>query len=281
MANYITDSTQAALKRYQQLHPLHVAKQLKFSERREFDKVSAEILQAFQMLTNGLVATNRFFLHTDDVENLKMACIVHLFSKIGNYESDKSAFSFFNMIARNFFICEQNKYRRRDAILKQATARSLSNHEQHSTFGAFEEPKRCIPLGEGNRLPNYLTGETNLPSGMNHDCIDERERINNIGVLRGVIEEYKRELECKLEASKGGRDGRNKGILRCKIEVLENIQKMLADADELVVDRRIDTINALSTMSGLGYNHAVVMTAIRNVRRELVLRAKRVGAIVP
>lgn len=283
MANYITEETQAALIKYKELEATKeqlrgINRVLTYKQVQELNRVTQQIWDAFRMLTNGLVATNRFFVHSDDVENLKMSCIMHLFSKIQNYDTSKNAFSYFNMVARNFFICEQNKNRRRSAIIKQATAHALPQSERQNIFGHFEEPRRTIPVEADNRLPAYLTGETQICSQLSF--VEEQERVQNIFDLRTIIIEYRTELGKRVVPTTSS-SGRNKNVLKCKIEILDNMIKLLNEADDAAIERRIDAINALSTMSSINFTREIVTTAIRNVRKELIIRAKNIGAAVP
>jgi hypothetical protein len=275
MAKYITESTQAALEHYKRLAV--PGTKLSASEGKLLRTVTQEIYQAFVALTNGLMATNRFYIHCDDVENLKTSCIVHLFAKIPNYDPAMSAFSYFNMVARNFFICEQTKNRRRAIIMNHATAHRLTATEKQSIFGQFEEPRRSIPVDENNCLPVFLTGETDFKI----DTTEAREERDTTSAdLKLIISQYRAELQARLPRDPS-QIGRNKNAIKCKVEILDNISKMLADSEHVATERRIDVINALTAMTTINFSKEVVMPAIRNVRKELVVRAKKAGVVVP
>ena len=95
MANYFTKDTDKAIFAFTSSDDPHVKHAI-------FD---AEIRPAFEKLIENLIFVYGFF-NIDDVETLKKECLTNLYEMLPKYDYSRGtkAFSYFNVIAKNWFI---------------------------------------------------------------------------------------------------------------------------------------------------------------------------------
>lgn len=107
------------------------------SDQEERKKIFQDkIRPSFQKLIENVIYINRFFV-IDTVETLKDECLSNLYEMLPKFNADlgKKAFSYFNVIARNFFIhkyrerMKQNRLDEQDTI-KNDIRYSLPSHQE-------------------------------------------------------------------------------------------------------------------------------------------------------
>ena len=94
-----------------------------------------KILPAFDKLVENLIFIYGFSKNIDNVEEVKADCICHLFDNMHKFNGEKGtkAFSYFNVVARNWLIINarrKQKYNFRNVSLDDPT--SLSKLDQHT-----------------------------------------------------------------------------------------------------------------------------------------------------
>jgi hypothetical protein len=111
MANYFTKDTDASIESFQ-VAPNDEEKHRIFND---------EIRPAFEKLIENLIFVYKFFKY-GDIDTLKRECLTDLYNTICKYDASKSndpkketskAFSYFNMVAKNWFINKSKEYAKR------------------------------------------------------------------------------------------------------------------------------------------------------------------------
>jgi DNA-directed RNA polymerase specialized sigma24 family protein len=101
------------------------------------------IRPSFEKLIENVIYVNRFFV-IDDVETLQAECLSNLFEMLPKFNPDlgKKAFSYFNVIAKNFFIHKYRERQKQNRLDEQDTIKndirySLPSHEQKMLADEF------------------------------------------------------------------------------------------------------------------------------------------------
>lgn len=159
---YFNDDTQAAIVLFQENAEDKLKQQAIFQ---------SEIQPAFDKLVENLIFIHKFQGHLDSFEDLKSDCVTFLYQTLHKFKAERGtkAFSYFNIVAKNFLII---KNKQRGTKFK----RNVSLTDPDSTMG----------YGEKEALLTYYT----VPSP--DDQMIEQEFNNEISDL---LEEIRSRLK--------------------------------------------------------------------------------------
>ena len=137
---YFTLDTDASIERFQDAETDE-------EKHRIFDE---EIRPAFEKLIENLMYVYRFYI-LGNPETLKRECLTDLYSTIGKYDASKSndpkkktskAFSYFNMVTRNWFIArsrENSKRNRNESELSSDLDHEMIKNDPSMIVSPYEE----------------------------------------------------------------------------------------------------------------------------------------------
>ena len=120
---YFNADTQAAIVEYQGLKDDKKARDAIYMTR---------IAPAFTALVDNLVNIHRFAAVNETVEELKFDCVHFLFETIHKFDSTRgtNAFSYFNVVAKNWLIIRTKQKNTKARKLKAATDHVLEKAER-------------------------------------------------------------------------------------------------------------------------------------------------------
>lgn len=132
---YFSDDTQDAIIKFQQ----------EADEKARHEIYVADIHPAFDSLVENLVLVYGFTSPGEQVEDLKSDCISFLYSSIFKWSPDKGtkAFSYFNVVAKNFLIANTRKAvkrNKRHVSIDYPEILSLEQCEDIETYGMAPAP---------------------------------------------------------------------------------------------------------------------------------------------
>ena len=120
---YFTPNTQESICKFQ-----------KSNDRREREKLYVEdIMPAFEKLVENLINIHKFSSMYDSYEDLKSDCVNFLFETIHKFNSEMgtNAFSYFNVVAKNWLIIKtKQKIQRTKKILSIDDQNMMTCHER-------------------------------------------------------------------------------------------------------------------------------------------------------
>ena len=150
MAQYFTSDTDEAIKKFNESAD-DIERHAIFNE---------SIKPAFEKLIESLIFVYGYF-HVDDVDTMKMECLTFLYEMTHKYDASRGtkSFSYFNVIAKNWFICkirELAKRRRFETELSVDINNSKAKHDPKmlvpSIDADIEERERWVGLGDAMEL---------------------------------------------------------------------------------------------------------------------------------
>lgn len=102
---YFTKDTQIAIKEFVSIEDLS----------RRAELYNKEIKPALEKLAENLIFVYGFHKQHDDVEHLKHSCVINLYENLHKFDHDrgKNAFSYFNVVAKNWLIIQSRRKKKR------------------------------------------------------------------------------------------------------------------------------------------------------------------------
>jgi len=173
---YFHEGTQKAIVKYQSCEDP--------SERELIYKT--DILPAFMTLAENLIFMHGFAKGTD-FESLRDDCITHLFETIKKWDESrgKKAFSYFNVVAKNYLIIQTKKRKKRKS-------RHISLDDESSLSYA---EKQMIELHSAVESPDDVMIESARPEEIKQLLLEIKDRVtkeNEVACIDSIIEIFDR-----------------------------------------------------------------------------------------
>ena len=169
---YFHEGTQRAIVRYQES-----------DDPKEREVIyGTDILPAFTTLAENLIFIHGFAKGTD-FESLRDDCITHLFETIKKWDESrgKKAFSYFNVVAKNFLIIQTKKRKKRKS-------RHISLDDESSLSYA---EKQMIEMHSAIASPDDVMIQNDRPQEIRQLLLEIKERVtkeNEIACIDSIIE---------------------------------------------------------------------------------------------
>ena len=248
MAHYITDELKGALKIYLERTPkMEQGREHEFTaaERREYIAAFTEVHTAFTKLTDGLLHTNRLYLYAPDRESLRQECILHLMSKVPNFNLELRPFPYFNMVARNFLLFHKERNKRRSRLFQKLTIGG-------EDAGDHLMDKAMLEV----TIPDFMSGQQKLCETADQQLIKQEE-------ITATILFFKEERG-RMKQKGGGK------LAQCKLTVLDAMLTLVDRSDSSLVEHKQDLHKVLLELCvDEKFSRRAVTVAIRSLRRDL------------
>ena len=150
---YFTKDTQQAIKEYVE------SDNEKFREQR----YTEDIRPALEKLSENLIFVYGFHKQHPDVDTLKHNCVINLYENLHKFDHSKgkNAFSYFNVVAKNWLIIQSRKRKRRTDRLVYIEDDSLSIADRFAIeeYSICPSPEKSMVIEENLTDMKKLLGE--------------------------------------------------------------------------------------------------------------------------
>lgn len=229
---YFNENTQRAIELYQTSN-----------DQGEREKLYAEkIYPAFEQLVEKLICIYKFSGLYDSHEDLKSDCITFLYQTLHKFDPSRGtkAFSYFNVVARNWLIVRSKKRQQTVQKMVSLDARDAYDREGYSHISSGGSPGMS---GGGTRLIDQLAEELTTPGQDEKMMLIERSRR-----LKGLLSEIRAKLT-------------NENELKC----IDSIASLFEMSDELPMLNKRAVFTYIREMSGLSRKQLTL--AISTIKR--------------
>lgn len=161
---YFTKETQQAIKEYVE------SDNEKFRE----NKYTNDIRPALEKLSENLIFVYGFHKQHPDIDTLKHNCVINLYENLHKFDHDKgkNAFSYFNVVAKNWLIIQSRKRRKRTDRLIYIDDDCLSIADRY----AIEEYSVCPSPEKAMVIEENLDDMKNLLCEIKNRTRNEQEK---------------------------------------------------------------------------------------------------------
>lgn len=165
---YFTKDTQAAIKNYVE------SKDQNFREKVYTD----EIRPALEKLSENLIFVYGFHKQHPCVDTLKHNCVINLYENLHKFDHGrgKNAFSYFNVIAKNWLIIQSRRRKKRVDRLVYIDDDNLSVADKYAieSYSICPSPERAIDIKENLADMKLLLFEikTRAKNNQEKKCVD-------------------------------------------------------------------------------------------------------------
>lgn len=161
---YFTKDTQKAIKEYVE------SSDQKFRERVYTD----DIRPALEKLSENLIFVYGFHKQHPDIDALKHNCVINLYENLHKFDHDrnKNAFSYFNVVAKNWLIIQSRKRKKRTDRLMYIEDDGLSIADRY----AIEEYSICLSPEKSMVLEENISDMKSLLLEIKNKAKNDQEK---------------------------------------------------------------------------------------------------------